>query len=293
MSLTTTAIPSSPTAGAAGADSIYRPISLGFWHNFGDDKPWRPSGRVMRRAFDLGVTHFDLANNYGPPFGAAESNAGRSCREDFGPYRNELVISSKAGWDMWPGRTATSARASTSRPVSTSPCDVWGWTTSTSSTTTASTRHAAGGDHGRAGRAVRAGKALYVGRLLLLARRTPRGPPTYSRVGTPLLIHQPSYSMFNRWIEPELLDVLEREGVGCIAFTRSPRACSPTAISRGCLRTRGRAGQVPRSHLDRGEPGRDQGAQRDRRRSRPDPRAVGTGLGVARLPGHLDPDRGQ
>ena len=239
-------------------------ISLGFWHNFGDDKPLETQRAVMRRAFDLGVTHFDLANNYGPPYGSAETNAGDILRQDFRRYRDELVISSKAGWDMWPGpygdlgsrKYLIASLDQSLQRLGLDYVDIFYHHRP-------GPRDAVGGDDGRAGchRPVRQGALCRASRPTPPA--TPRRPPrSCAELGTPLLIHQPSYSMFNRWIEPELLDMLEREGVGCIAFT---------ALAQGLLTDRylegsagglpRRAGQVPRPHLDRGQPGPDQGAR--------------------------------
>ena len=197
-------------------------ISLGLWHNFGDDVPFERQRAILRRAFDLGVTHFDLANNYGPPYGSAETNFGRHLADDFAPYRDELVISSKAGWDMWPGPTArAAARGSTCWPASTSRWAGWVWTTSTSSTRTGPTRRRRSRRRwARCTPPSRAGKALYVGISSYSPEDTARAAEILADLGTPLLIHQPSYSMLNRWIETEgLLDTLEEVGAGCIAFS--------------------------------------------------------------------------
>jgi L-glyceraldehyde 3-phosphate reductase len=195
-------------------------ISLGLWQNFGDDRPLANSRAMLRRAFDLGITHFDLANNYGPPYGSAEINFGRIFAEDFRPYRDELIISTKAGYDMWPG-----------------PYGEWG-----------SRKYLLGSLDQSLGRmrleyvdifyshrfdpetpleetmgalhsAVRAGKARYVGISSYGPRQTEEAARILRDLGTPLLIHQPSYSLLNRWIERELLDVLEREGIGAIIFS--------------------------------------------------------------------------
>ena len=195
-------------------------ISLGLWQNFGDDRPLRDSRAILRRALDLGVTHFDLANNYGPPYGSAEINFGRVLAEDLAPYRDELVISTKAGYDMWPG-----------------PYGEWGsrkYLLASLDQSLARMRL----DHvdvfyshrfdpqtplretmGALDAAVRAGKARYVGISSYGPERTVEAAQILRELGTPLLIHQPSYSMLNRWIERELLDVLEREGVGAIVFS--------------------------------------------------------------------------
>ena len=205
-------------------------ISLGFWHNFGDDKPLQNQRAVMRRAFDLGVTHFDLANNYGPPYGSAETNTGRVLREDFAGYRDEVVISSKAGWDMWPGpygdlgsrKHLMASLDGSLRRLELDYVDIFYHHRPDPDTPLEETM-------GALDAAVRAGKARYVGVSSYSPSRTERAAEILRALGTPLLIHQPSYSMFNRWIEPELLDVLERAGVGCIAFT---------ALAQGLLTNR-------------------------------------------------------
>lgn len=198
-------------------------ISLGLWHNFGDDTPFATQRAIVRRAFDLGITHFDLGNNYGPPFGSAEENFGRLLRTDLQPYRNELVICAKAGYLMWPG-----------------PYGEWGSRKYVLASLDESLSRL-GVDHvdifyshrfdpntpleetiGALDSAVRQGKARYVGVSSYSDRRTREAIEILQRLGTRLLIHQPSYSLLNRWIEEALLDVLGREGVGCIVF--SPHA---------------------------------------------------------------------
>jgi L-glyceraldehyde 3-phosphate reductase len=195
-------------------------VSLGFWHNFGDDKPLETQRAIMRRAFDLGVTHFDLANNYGPPYGSAETNAGRVLAQDFRSYRDELVISTKAGWDMWPGPygdfgSRKYLRASLDQSLQRlglDYVDIFYHHRPDPRTPLEETMSALDA-------AVRAGKALYVGISSYSPEHTERAAAILRELGTPLLIHQPSYSMMNRWIEERLLDVLEAEGIGCIAFT--------------------------------------------------------------------------
>lgn len=195
-------------------------ISLGFWHNFGDDMPLENQRAITRRAFDLGVTHFDLANNYGPPYGAAESNAGRLFSTDFKPYRDEMIISSKAGWDMWPGpygdhgsrKYLTASLDQSLQRLKLDYVDVFYHHRPDPDTPLEETM-------GALDAAVRAGKALYVGVSSYSPEHTARAAEILTGLGTPMTIHQPSYSMFNRWIEPGLLDVLEEHGVGCIAFT--------------------------------------------------------------------------
>ncbi|MBF5081958.1 L-glyceraldehyde 3-phosphate reductase [Quadrisphaera sp. INWT6] len=195
-------------------------VSLGFWQNFGEDRPLEVQRAIVRRAFDLGVTHMDLANNYGPPYGAAEVNFGHLMRTDLAPYRDELVISTKAGWDMWPGPYGdhgsrkylrASLDASLQR-MGLDYVDIYYHHRPDPETPLEETMTALAD-------AVRAGKALYVGISSYGPKRTAEAARILRELGTPLLIHQPSYSMFNRWVEPELLDVLEREGVGCIPFT--------------------------------------------------------------------------
>lgn len=195
-------------------------VSLGFWHNFGDDKPLETQRAIMRAAFDLGITHFDLANNYGPPFGTSEINAGRILAEDFAGLRDELVISSKAGWDMWPGpygdlgsRKYLLASLDQSltrlgldyvdifyhhRPDPETPLEE---------------------SMGALATAVQQGKALYAGISSYSPSRTLEAARILREMGVPLLIHQPSYSMLNRWIEDGLLDALQEAGAGAITFS--------------------------------------------------------------------------
>ena len=195
-------------------------ISLGLWQNFGDDRPLRDSRAILRRAFDLGITHFDLANNYGPPYGSAERNFGRILAEDFAGLREELVISTKAGYDMWPG-----------------PYGEWGSRKYLLGSLEQSLGRM-GLDHvdifyshrfdpdtplretmGALDEARRRGLTRYVGISSYGPERTREAAEILRELGTPLLIHQPSYSMLNRWIEQELLDVLGREGIGAIVFS--------------------------------------------------------------------------
>jgi L-glyceraldehyde 3-phosphate reductase len=195
-------------------------VSLGLWHNFGDDKPFETQRAVLRRAFDLGVTHFDLANNYGPPYGSAETNFGRHMRDDFKPYRDELIISSKAGWDMWPGpygfggsrKYLLASLDQSLQRMGLDYVDIFYSHRFDPDTPIDETMMALDA-------AVRQGKALYVGISSYSAERTAEAVQILRELGTPLLIHQPNYSMFNRWIEGGLLDVLGQEGVGCIAFS--------------------------------------------------------------------------
>jgi L-glyceraldehyde 3-phosphate reductase len=195
-------------------------ISLGLWHNFGHDRSFATQQAICRRAFDLGVTHFDLANNYGPPYGGAEENFGRLLATDFRPYRDELVISTKAGYDMWPGpygdhgsrKYLTASLDQSLRRLGLDYVDIFYSHRFDPETPLAETL-------GALDAAVRAGKALYVGISSYSPGRTEEAAAILRELGTPLLIHQPSYSMVNRWIEDGLLDVLDSEGAGCIAFS--------------------------------------------------------------------------
>jgi L-glyceraldehyde 3-phosphate reductase len=195
-------------------------ISLGLWQNFGDDKSLETQRATLRRAFDRGVTHFDLANNYGPPYGSAEINFGQIVREDFVSLRDELIISTKAGWDMWPGpygdrgsrKYLVASLDQSLRRLGLDYVDIFYHHHFDATTPLEETMGAL--DH-----AVRQGKALYVGISSYSDERTKEAIAILRHLGTPLLIHQPSYSMFNRWIEERLLDVLDEEGVGCIAFS--------------------------------------------------------------------------
>jgi L-glyceraldehyde 3-phosphate reductase len=195
-------------------------ISLGLWQNFGDDRPLQTSRAILRRAFDLGVTHFDLANNYGPPYGSAEINFGRILAEDLKPYRDELIISTKAGYDMWPGpygewgsrKYLLASLDQSLRRMGLEYVDIFYSHRFDPDTPLEETMGAL--DH-----AVRSGKARYAGISSYGPRRTEEAARILSELGTPLLIHQPSYSMFNRWIEGELLEVVDREGVGLIVFS--------------------------------------------------------------------------
>jgi L-glyceraldehyde 3-phosphate reductase len=195
-------------------------ISLGLWQNFGDDAPLATQRAVVRRAFDLGITHFDLANNYGPPYGSAELNFGRILREDFLNHRDELVISTKAGYDMWPGPygewgSRKYLLASLDQSLSRLGLDYVDIFYSHRADPDTPLEETAGALH----QAVSSGKALYAGISSYSPSRTQEIAKLMRELGTPLLIHQPSYSMFNRWIEGGLLDVLGDIGVGCIAFS--------------------------------------------------------------------------
>jgi L-glyceraldehyde 3-phosphate reductase len=230
-------------------------ISLGLWQNFGDDKPGETQRAIIRRAFDRGVTHFDLANNYGPPYGQAELNFGAYLRDDLAPYRDELVISTKAGWDMWPGpygqgggsrKYVLASLDQSLQRMGLDYVDIFYSHRFDPETPVEETMMAL--DH-----AVRTGKALYAGISSYSAEKTREAATIARDLGTPLLIHQPSYSMLNRWVEQDLLDECEEQGMGVIAFT---------ALAQGVLTDRylkgipsdsraARAGSsLPQDHLD-------------------------------------------
>src|SRR4030088_2967321 len=195
-------------------------ISLGLWQNFGGDTPLERQRAIVRRAFDLGITHIDLANNYGPPYGSAEANFGRILATDLAGHRDELVISTKAGYDMWPGpygewgsrKYLLASLDQSLKRMGLEYVDIFYSHRFDPETPLEETM-------GALDAAVRQGKALYVGISSYSAERTREAAAILRRLGTPVLIHQPSYSMLNRWIEPDLLDVLKDEGVGCIVFS--------------------------------------------------------------------------
>jgi L-glyceraldehyde 3-phosphate reductase len=237
-----------------GASGLKLPlISLGLWQNFGDDKPGDSQRAIIRRAFDRGVTHFDLANNYGPPYGQAELNFGQTLRGDLAPYRDELIISTKAGWDMWPGpygqgggsrKYVLASLDQSLKRLGLDYVDIFYSHRFDPETPIEQTMMAL--DH-----AVRSGRALYVGISSYSAKKTAEAARIARDLGTPLLIHQPSYNLINRWIETDLLDELETQGMGCIAFT---------ALAQGVLTDRylqgipegsraSRDGTLDRSHL--------------------------------------------
>ena len=195
-------------------------VSLGLWQNFGHDVPFDRQAQILRRAFDLGVTHFDLANNYGPPSGSAEENFGEHLRRDFAPYRDELVISSKAGYDMWEGPYGNNGSrkyllASLDQSLGRMGVDYVDIFYSHRADPDTPLEETMGALH----TAVSSGKALYAGISSYSPLRTRDAALILADLGTPLLIHQPSYSMFNRWVEEDLLDTLEDLGAGCIAFS--------------------------------------------------------------------------
>ncbi|HXH35775.1 MAG TPA: L-glyceraldehyde 3-phosphate reductase [Plantibacter sp.] len=195
------------------------PISLGLWYNFGDNRPFDGQRALLRHAFDHGITHFDLANNYGPPYGSAETNFGRMIREDFGAYRNELIISSKAGYDFWPGpygnfgskKYLTASLDESLERMSLDYVDIFYSHRVDEVTPIEETI-------GALDAIVRSGKALYVGISSYSAERTAVAHAVARELGTPLVIHQPSYSILNRWVEDGLTEVLTETGLGAIAF---------------------------------------------------------------------------
>ena len=214
-----------------GRSGLLLPVlSMGLWHNFGDDKPMDVQREILLRAFDVGITHFDLANNYGPPYGAAERNFGAHLRSDLGAHRDEIVISTKAGWDMWPGpygdlgsrKYLTASLDQSLARMGLEYVDIFYSHRPDRDTPLEETV-------GALVRAVEQGKALYVGISSYSAHRTRAAESLLRAAGVPLLIHQPSYSMINRWIEESLLDTLGELGVGCIGFT---------ALAQGMLTSR-------------------------------------------------------
>jgi L-glyceraldehyde 3-phosphate reductase len=223
-------------------------LSLGLWHNFGDTTPLARQREMVRAAFDLGITHFDLANNYGPPYGSAEVNFGRILREDLAAHRDELIISSKAGWDMWPGpygqgggsrKYVLTSLDQSLRRVGVDYFDIFYSHRFDVDTPLEATM-------GALATAVRQGKALYVGISSYSARKTREAAALLRSEGVPLLIHQPSYNLLNRWVEDELLDALEEIGAGMIAFT---------ALAQGLLTDKYLAGIPAEARLNR--PGGD------------------------------------
>ncbi|MGI4748504.1 MAG: L-glyceraldehyde 3-phosphate reductase [Janthinobacterium lividum] len=199
---------------------VLPPVSLGLWHNFGGEDVFETGRAVIRRAFDRGVTHFDLANNYGPPYGSAEENFGAVLAKDFGSHRDEMIISSKAGWDMWPGPYGVGGSrkyllASLDQSLKRMGLDYVDIFYSHRPTPDVPLEETMGA----LAQMVRQGKALYVGISSYGPERTRQAAEILKAEGVPLLIHQPSYSMLNRWVEDGLLDTLGELGVGCIAFS--------------------------------------------------------------------------
>jgi len=207
---------------ACGRSGLKLPaLSLGLWHNFGDTTSMAAQRQMLHTAFDVGITHFDLANNYGPPFGSAETNFGAHLRRDFRPYRDELIISSKAGWEMWPGpygqgggsrKYVLASLDQSLRRMGLEYVDIFYSHRFDADTPLEETM-------GALASAVQQGKALYVGLSSYSARKTREAAAILRGLGVQPLIHQPSYSLLNRWIEAELLDALDETGMGCIAFS--------------------------------------------------------------------------
>ena len=271
-------------------------VSLGLWQNFGDDRPIETQRAILRRAFDLGITHFDLANNYGPPYGSAETNFARILHTDFRHHRDELVISTKAGWDMWPGpygdlgsrKYLLASLDQSLERLGLDYVDIFYHHHFDPGTPLAETL-------GALHSAVTSGKALYVGISSYSDQRTAEAVAILRGLGTPLLIHQPSYSMLNRWIEGRLLDVLAdrrrrvhrllRAGAGP-AQRPVPQRCPPRlqSLTRRLTWPGDAQRRQPRPHP---------GAQRHRPGPRPVPRPDGHRLGLARPSGHLGVDRCQ
>lgn len=220
-------------------------LSLGFWQNFGDDKPLGVQREIIRRAFDAGITHFDLANNYGPPYGQAEVNFGTIFRQDLAPFRDEVVISTKAGYEMWPGpygqlggsrKYLLASLDQSLKRMGLDYVDIFYSHCFDPDTPLEETMSALD-------QAVRSGRALYVGISSYSAAKTREAARIARELGTPLLIHQPLYNMFNRWVEPDLLEVCESEGMGIISFT---------ALAQGLLTDRYLGGIPDDSRAARG-----------------------------------------
>ena len=260
-------------------------VSLGLWQNFGDESPLEVQRAILRRAFDLGVTHFDLANNYGPQYGSAEVNFGRLMREDFRPYRDELVISTKAGYDMWPGpygdlgsrKYLLASLDQSLQRMGLEYVDIFYSHRFDPDTPLEETM-------GALDTAVRSGRALYAGISSYSPERTREAYEILKSLGTPLLIHQPSYSMINRWIEGGLLDTLGELGIGCIAFSPLAQGVLTkkylSGIPAGSRASRERVAFIRPAQRADARP--RAGAQRDRRRPGADAGANGHLLGAAR-----------
>ena len=269
-------------------------ITLGLWHNFGGDRPLETSRAILRRAFDLGVTHFDLANNYGPPYGSAEETFGRVFRDDFRPYRDELLISTKAGYDMWPGPYGewgsrkyllASLDQSLAR-MQLDYVDIFYSHRFDPDTPLEETM-------GALDTAVRSGRALYAGISSYSPEKTREAASILRSLGTPLLIHQPSYSLLNRWIEPELLSTLDELGVGCIGFSPLAQGMLTDKYLDG-IPENSRAAEnssLSPDLLTDETLGEDPPAERARAEARPVARSDGTRVDAARSPHDLDAHR--
>jgi L-glyceraldehyde 3-phosphate reductase len=223
-------------------------VSLGLWHNFGGVDSFENGRAIVRRAFDLGITHFDLANNYGPPYGSAEETFGMLLRKDLAPYRDELIISSKAGWDMWPGpygnwgsrKYLVASLDQSLKRTGLDYVDIFYHHRPDPETPLDETMAAL--DH-----IVRQGKALYAGISSYDPEQTRRAARILHDLGTPCLIHQPVYNMFNRWIEADLLSLLEQEGIGCIVFSPLAQGLLTDKYLKGI--PAGSRASKPRSYL--------------------------------------------
>ena len=271
-------------------------ISLGLWQNFGDNTPIDTQRAIIRRAFDLGVTHIDLANNYGEPYGSAETNFGRILREDLRPYRDELLISTKAGWDMWPGpygdlgsrKYLLASLDQSLRRMGLDYVDIFYSHRPDPATPLEETMSALA-------TAVQSGRALYAGISSYPPEQTAEAVAILRQMGVRLLIHQPSYSVLDRWVEDGLLDALERDGIGCIAF-------SP--LAQGLLTSRylngipagsraSRAGSLSPGLLTDSAVGHLRALSDLADGARPDAGPAGAGVGAPGSAGHLGPDRRQ
>ena len=271
-------------------------ISLGLWQNFGGTRPLGESREILLRAFDEGITHFDLANNYGPPYGSAEETFGRVFSSDLHPFRDELVISTKAGYDMWPGPYGewgsrkyllASLDQSLGR-MGLDYVDIFYSHRFDPETPLEETM-------GALDTAVRQGKALYAGISSYSADRTREAAAILRTLGTPVLIHQPSYSMLNRWIEPDLLTVLGEEGIGCIAFSPLAQGLLTDRYLNGIPRRFSRCAVelALEDRVRRAEPGPGAGPERGRAAAWPDACPDGDRLDAPRRPRDLGPDRSQ
>ena len=262
-------------------------LSLGLWQNFGTDRPEETQRAILRRAFDRGVTHFDLANNYGPPYGRAEENFGRYLATDFAGLRDELVISTKAGYDMWPGPygqgggsrkyVLASLDQSLAR-MGLDYVDIFYSHRFDADTPVEETMRALD-------TAVRSGRALYAGISSYTAEQTREAATIARDLGTPLLIHQPSYSLLNRWIEKGLLDELEEQGMGCIVFSPLAQGLLTDRYLDGVpadSRAARSDSTLPSGHLERGDAAARAPARRDRARTPPEARPARAELGPAR-----------
>ena len=269
-------------------------ISLGLWHNFGGTSAFENGRAMVRRAFDLGVTHFDLANNYGPPPGSAEEAFGRILRDDLRRHRDELIVATKAGYLMWPGpygewgsrKYLLASLDQSLRRLDLDYVDIFYSHRFDPETPLEETMSALD-------RAVRSGKALYAGISSYSAEKTAEAAAILRALGTPCLIHQPSYSMLNRWPEDGLLDVLGREGIGCIAFTPLAQGMLTDRYLQGVPADSrvARGGELPQAFLTEHNLARIRGLARDRPPPWSESGADGAGLAAQGRPRDLGPNR--